>query len=210
MKFFLHKLPEGFIVTSDKKVVGTTGFNGETNEIEFFCSHPKYDEWGLEIIAQQNQIDFSALSEKKQKEIGWFDWKTHIGYLAIEDAKNAAKLNSNWGNSQWSIAFSSGFEQGFQKAQELLSDRKFTLEDMRNCFAVAQNKGAFHMKRQMKTGELTFADFDTYIQSISKNVWEVEIEMEPYTVGEMANLPIGTVNAKPKFINGKIKILKIL
>ncbi len=205
MKFFLYKLPEGFIVTSDKKVVGTTGFNGETNEIEFFCSHPKYDEWGLEIIAQQNQIDFSALPEEEQKKIGWFD----VEKLAVE--KSEELYDYDLEGEDWEIAIDRrtgakyGFKEGFQKAQELLSDRKFTLEEVKLIWKAGQEYW------KSSGNSITLEELiERRKELLSKNVWEVEIEMEPYTVGEMANLPIGTVNAKPKFTNGKIKILKIL
>lgn len=61
--YTLHKLPEGFIITSSEEVTGKQGFNTKTNQIEFFASHPKYDEWGLKVIAQQDQIDFSLVKD---------------------------------------------------------------------------------------------------------------------------------------------------
>lgn len=36
---------------SDEKVTGKLGYNLESNCLEFFCSHPKYDESGNRIVA---------------------------------------------------------------------------------------------------------------------------------------------------------------
>jgi len=60
--FRLHKLPQGYVLTSDEKGEGK-GIN-------------------VPVIAQD--FDFSSLSPEDQKEIGWFD----VEKLAIEYEKN--------------------------------------------------------------------------------------------------------------------------
>ena len=64
------------------------------------------------------------------------------------------------------------FIKGFQKALEVNADKRFTLEDMMNCW----NKA------------LTFQDhkelFGYHIQSLQQNEWDVEIEMESVLIGQ--------------------------
>jgi hypothetical protein len=62
-QYKLIKTPEQFIIISDSEVTGKKGYNPETNKIEFFASHPKYNESGLEVIAQQEQIDFNGFEQ---------------------------------------------------------------------------------------------------------------------------------------------------
>lgn len=63
--FGLHKLSEGFIVTSDEPITASEAikdcwyfYNNILVKREY--SHPK---GALKVIAQQDQIDFSALTE---------------------------------------------------------------------------------------------------------------------------------------------------
>jgi len=39
---------------TNQKVTGKIGYNSDTNQIEFFASHPKYDESGKRVIATNN------------------------------------------------------------------------------------------------------------------------------------------------------------
>jgi hypothetical protein len=87
MSYLLHKLPEGFIVTSDEKIKGNcTGL-----EFDLIWGNPKIFEWNHEtepspesnckkVIAQQDQIDFSGLAEKIWTKITW----SNIDKLAVE------------------------------------------------------------------------------------------------------------------------------
>ena len=84
-----------------------------------------------------------------------------------------------------SLHFEEGVRKGFQKALEILGDRRFTEEDVmismdrvwgwcngsvldQNCSTMAELK-------------------DKYIQSLQQNEWDVEVEMEPYHDGKFAN-----------------------
>jgi hypothetical protein len=213
----LHKLQEGFIVTSEETPKGSdliiwTGNTVEhfpkqgTPQIKYGCivesvnySGTTHKDW-KKVIAQQDQIDFSSLSEEEQKEIGWFD----VEELALNET-------SDIDNSQFDRGVIYGFHKGFKKAVELLSDRRFTGEDLANYLNFVEDYYYYHSDTwyDRDTDEpvkraTMFFKFKSQLKS-----WEIEVEMEPYTVLEMSKLPLGTVNAKPKFTNGKLKILKI-
>ena len=68
MKTTLHKLPSGFIITSDEQIKegDYMFFDGIILKLEKNES-PKNR---LKVIAQQDQIDFSSLLEEEQKKIG--------------------------------------------------------------------------------------------------------------------------------------------
>jgi hypothetical protein len=206
--FELHKLKEEFIITSHEDIQEDDFvFANDTNVI-FRCNNheansaiPQFKNLYEKLTAQQDQIDFSGLLEKEQKEIGWFD----VEKLAKEMLPN---------DSDWQRRFD--IIKGFQKAQELLSDRMFTLEDMRNAFQEGINKAndnfnPYHGIDLDKCEESKVQ----YIQSISQKAWKVELEMEyqdmhgmwfskPTILSELDR------PQRPKLTNGKIKILKIL
>lgn len=96
IQYTLHKLPEGFIVTSNEEIKeGDIGFDGlyifkclkpfianeTTSGKNIPCFYielgksPVFHETSYikKVIAQQDQIDFSSLLEEEQKEIRWFD-----------------------------------------------------------------------------------------------------------------------------------------
>jgi hypothetical protein len=64
------------------------------------------------VIAQQDQIDFSALTEEEQKEIGWFD---------VESILDEEYHNVDLCYLDFKI-YEQGYRNAFQKAQELLYD----------------------------------------------------------------------------------------
>ena len=68
--------------------------------------------------------------------------------------------------STHSPSFTFGYEQGFQKALEILGDKKFTLEEMMNCW----NKALKFQDHKETLGE--------HIQSLQQTEFDVEIEME--------------------------------
>jgi len=122
MNYILHKLPEGFIVTSSEVIFDKDLQFSERQNIFSKGDVPYGDT--RKVIAQQDQINFSALSEEEQKEIGWFDIKKEaISYL---DSNNALI----YGITRQRL-HEKTYTAGFQKAQELLSDRRFTLEDIK-------------------------------------------------------------------------------
>lgn len=69
--------------------------------------------------------------------------------------------------------FKIGFIKGFQKALELLGDKKFSEEDMKNAIYIAWDDD-----------NLASTDI---IQSLQQTEWDVSIEMEPYHDGDFIN-----------------------
>lgn len=221
MSYTLHKIPEGFVITSDETPKGSdlimwTGNTVEhfpkqgTPQINYGCivesvnySGTLHENW-KKVIAQQNQIDFSSLSEEEQKKIGWFSLIPtkycipNKHYISEDDKK----------------CYDVGYVDGFQKAQELLSDRVFTLEHIRKAikygsdFAFSCTHSSDYMtKEELKNAEQSEEQF---IQSLSQpKSWKIEIEMEQY-VQEETGTELKWVGLRPKFIDGKIKITKIL
>jgi hypothetical protein len=218
-KYTLHKLPkEGFIITSDEKIKirdivypKTQNIHGG-NKISTVISFGKdcwsehiitelTDEKGyhpshlLKVIAQQDQIDFSSLSIEEQKEIGWFD----VEKLAFE----FEKLQGNSYNNE--IDF---FIGGFQKAQELLSDR--ILDKWKSYIQYRNFENDEYIKPLIE-------DFKSYL---SQKLWQVELEIEWHNpkTAETSHNEFNIRNFKdkndftpqPKFINGKVKIIKII
>jgi hypothetical protein len=224
----LHKLPEGFIVTSDEgsKKGELTIFPSTENGRIVKLNTPKIAEsnyaangiYNLKVLTQQDQIDFSALKEEEQKEIGWFDVEKIQKEKFLEFRAMITETSEK-------NLFEIGIREGFQKAQELLSDRRFTLEDMKKSFIEGSN---VWIDEDDAYGSEFNNEMNQYIESIAQpKSWEIEVEMEivdgcnckfmidnglAYNIG---NKVIGTTCSernrctKPKFTNGKIKILKI-
>jgi hypothetical protein len=198
----LHKLPEGFIVTSEEEIKpgelmydeeGDGGLpNIRMNSDSFTYNAPGY----FKVIAQQDQINFYALSEEEQKEIGWFDdeCKIQICNKILENKYSQMNpLNTE--------PFQVGFVEGFQKALELTSDRTFTKEDL------------IRFIEWFDSYERSYLSYDIVEDFLSKpKSWDIEIEMG-YKIGDTecnhGNSHI-TPSLKPKFTNGKIKITKII
>ncbi|MFO0448533.1 MAG: hypothetical protein ACK52I_07700 [Pseudomonadota bacterium] len=199
--YTLHKLPEGFIVNSDEEIKSEDLFLDIKLKSIFKCHstfnniqsglngrqyHPKYE--CFKVIAQQDQIDLSSLSEEDQKKIGWFD-VDKLGYEFCD--KTIPKDVTR------SLHYP--FKVGFQKAQELLSDKRFTLEDMVD-FAKYQ--------QDYKENASIEDNFQTWkLKSLSQpKSWKVELEM---TEVHSDHIP-GGFELCPLYINGKVKILKLL
>jgi hypothetical protein len=161
MTDILHKLPEAFIITSDKKPKEGEDFLDEELRIggRGYKTTDSMFKHCQKIIAQKDQIDFSALKEEEQKEIGWFDVEK------LAESKRKTKYIdgsiSNWTKNDWQSCYKEGFIEAFQKAQELLSDRRFSLEDMKLCYMQGWNRGRANESTEM----------NSYIQSISKKSW---------------------------------------
>ena len=226
IEYTLHKLPQGFIITSgddfhnDNLVPNDFAYHRGTKEVLQVIS--KNNETGswlcndgtnrdcyklFKVIAQQDQIDFSALSEEEQKEIGWFDVASFASVAVI---CNGGLITTE---NEQEVAFSY-YYQGFQKAQELLSDRRFTLEDVKKALKLAWLEG--HDNR-LGINRATREEWEnTTIQSLSQQSWKVELEMEWVTDNDDDHDEGGTLPGsleyyqQPKVTDGKIKILKLI
>lgn len=204
-EFTLHKLSEGFIITSDEETLSQNG--------DKYLGHPNYDKvftwdmkgihegksvWIKKIIAQQDQIDFSALLEEEQKEIDWFNFE-----------KLAKTEIEGWQRDD--VIMQVGFTLGFQKAQELLFDRRFTEKQV--------IKFTMSMLSQYVQGNTNIWNRELLKESLSQpKSWKIELELED-SFKENNEKYINDFGIKgnysthskiPKFINNKIKILRIL
>jgi hypothetical protein len=205
-KYTLHKLQQGFVITSDE----------ETKRGRFYCFRTKsfFDDDGqdvnccmgdVKVIAQQDQIDFSALSEEEQKKIEWFD----VDKLFDNIFPNKHLLESHDYHN-----LKDGFTEGFQKAQELLSDRRFTLVDMLEFYYwLKKSYGPTKPLEEAQIVHRTTPDkiVEMFAQSLSQpKSFSIELEMGEYRLNSDGE-PIGFPDmSKPKLTDGKVKILKLL
>ena len=169
------------------------------------------------VIAQQDQIDFSSLTEEEQKEIGWFD----IEKFSKEASKKKVKLiyGERINNGDIDEYVKTGglvivtcgeplYKEGFQKAQELLSDRVFTLEDVVKIVHMWDNHIIIY-----EEDKGSFSAIEKFIQSrFQPKSWKIEVEMRqecPYDFTSRCTMDRCDCVKTPKFTNGKLKILKI-
>ena len=86
------------------------------------------------------------------------------------------ELTSKAGNF---YGFSSSFKEGFQKALEILGDKKFSEEDVKKTLYL---KNGFD-----KDGFSFYKSDEEIIQSLQQTEWDVVIEMEAYHDGDFIN-----------------------
>lgn len=175
MELTLHKLSEGFLITSDEETKNDEWFyNPFIKEVQINCNSNDC----LKVIAQQDQIDFSDLSEKEQKEIGYFD----VEKLALKEfmfpeklfhsmknsSQNEYLLEEEYGKENTVVYFQCiAFIKSFQKLQEIFSDRKFTLEDMGKCYEEGFYQGSLK--------DSPVKDFSLYSESLSQpKSWKID------------------------------------
>lgn len=109
-----------------------------------------------------------------------------IDYIGETDKKN-------WVPSEYNEFIA--FKEGFQKALELMGEKKFSLEDMKKAYL----------------GSSKYEWFGDLIQSLQQTEWDVEIEMESSLhIGEIVNdsYPKDFPTEKPKLDQDKCLILK--
>lgn len=78
------------------------------------------------------------------------------------------------------------FKDGFQKALEILGDKKFTEDDVRRAMTHALRQ--YHYGALYACQDGNHPTIDNFIQSLQQTEWDVEIEMEGPLVYP-ANLP---------------------
>lgn len=93
---------------------------------------------------------------------------------------------ARWTSDSHELMFDEGFKIGFQKALEILGDKKFSEEDMRMAFFHVQNEPTF----------------DEFIQSQQQTEWDVEVEMVKEHIGS------GCYKKYPKLDDEGFLILK--
>lgn len=81
------------------------------------------------------------------------------------------------------------YKEGFQKALEVNDDKRFTLEDMMNCWKYARQSG-------LDGTDVMKDSFQNYLQSLQQTEWDVEIVTEPYVkyINSSVYPPLGIQN----------------
>ena len=94
------------------------------------------------------------------------------GYDLDELAEDwCMKSENNWSNNNNEVGDNYGsYKEGFQKAIEILGDKKFSGGDMEEAFADGQLNQLHNQKY--------FSGSKAYIQSLQQTEWDVEIVME--------------------------------
>jgi hypothetical protein len=110
---------------------------------------------------------------------------------------------SRWTSDSHELMFDEGFKAGFQKALELLSDNKFSEEDMKS---FARN---YYREIRENTSNLLWDDLadkcmKEHIQSLQQTEWDVEIETVP-ALSNNGNVYYGEI---PKLDENGCLILK--
>lgn len=180
-----HKLLEGFTITSDEIIKPNDVVLSTVSNTIVRFTDPRFFSDGtyFKIVIHQDQIDFSTLSKEEQKEIGWFDKLKLIKQFAEEGS--------------WQCPIS--YELGFQKAQELMSNKMFTLEDMKKAYKEgaldmlqANNNTTIDMLFDLKIKckeSYMLENWGEFIESLSQSKsWRIEGE----------------------WIDNKLKIIKLL
>lgn len=94
--------------------------------------------------------------------------------------------------------FELGAEWGFQKAIELLGDKKFSEEDM----SKAWSEGYHRKVDELNGNGLRY--FDKFIQSLQQTEWDVIIEMECPVCKEWGYISECRNNCNQKFLQPKL------
>jgi len=179
-EYTLHKLPEGFIVTSNEEIkkdeLPCEVLDLYTNKIWVYRTSEfgsNASDYFIKIIAQQPQIIFSSLKEEEQVRIGWFDVEKLAEDYSRKEWENLYSTKGITGSERgWETK--DDFKAGFQKCLELLSDRKFTEEDMRKALKLAWLEG--HDNR-LGINRATREEWEnTTIRYLSQQSWRIQGE----------------------------------
>jgi len=79
------------------------------------------------------------------------------------------------GSVDFKLGANQGFEDGFQKALELMGDKKFSEEDMTKAFEKGEDFGSLPFSSYSTSKKLNKKEF---IQSLQQTEWDVEIVMD--------------------------------
>jgi hypothetical protein len=112
--------------------------------------------------------------------------------------------------TQYSKGYEKGIVIGFQKALELMGDKKFSEEDMKS-FAQNYYREIRENTSNLLWNQLADKCLEEHIQSLQQTEWDVEIEMESNLhIGEVADdsYPKGFPTQKPKLDTDGYLILK--
>lgn len=174
IEYTLHKLEKGFVITSDEKPQTNDlvydSYDLLIYKLESFTSTNIHQK---KLIAQQEQITFSDdVSKEKLIEIGYFD----VEKLAWKAVKEGNAKNRN--EELWAFT---GWIDGFETAQELLSDKQFTVAELINNFKPAFDKfindgGAIGSSENWIQWQNVVEWFPRFLQSLQPTQWKIEGE----------------------------------
>ena len=127
------------------------------------------DDKGVVIASTSLNKEGLSLSQKNCQaiELGYDLDELAMGYDLYENINFVGQMRT--------------YKAGFQKALELMGDKKFSEDDLKKSWSEG-----YHRKVDEINGS-TLNYFDDLIQSLQKNEWDVEIEIE--TVLYSANMP---------------------
>jgi len=181
----LHKLQQGFIVTSDEPI--------KEGDLQYYFGQPisqvivkaekdlSNDGRRLKVLYQEPNIILSSLSEAEQKVIGWFDVERLGKEYSNKVNHHPNQLYPNSGETLGEVTIVD-FIKGFRKAQSLLSDRRFTKQDMIEfaCSVFDSNHGSYSASFRKRAEVMS--------ESLNHQSWKIEAIEE----------------------DGKIKVMKLL
>lgn len=162
----------------------------------------RIDEDGKRVIFASTQDYKQKLSLKNCQAI---ERGYDLEYLALEFMHSGKTIGG--GDSGW---IKSAFKEGFQKALEILGDKKFSEKELTMLFAYGHQIGmndvlAIQSQHSPQPMPRPNSDKlrDELIQSLQKKEWDVEIEMEEVAIGDKY-----TPEPKPKLDADRCIILK--
>ncbi len=123
-------------------------------------------------ITKRPLTDFGQLSIKNCEAI-------ENGYDLDELAEEwCMKPENNWSNNNNEVGDNYGsYKEGFQKALEILGDKKFTKNDILIAMICMQGQEVFYEKTFEETQETRKLYIENYIKSLQRAEWDVEIEL---------------------------------
>ena len=138
-----------------------------------------FDEKGIPIGHTPNVLNNNTFSKLSLKNCQAIERGYDLEYLALEFMHSGKTIGG--GDSGW---IKSAFKEGFQKALEILGDKKFSEKELTMLFAYGHQIGmndvlAIQSQHSPQPMPKTDSDKlrDELIQSLQQNEWEVEIEI---------------------------------
>jgi hypothetical protein len=154
---------------------------------------------GVHLACYPHSIDKQKLSLKNCQAIErGYDFEEEMCKLVDKKAEQNNQIDLN--------AYGQGCLDAFQKALEILGDKKFSEDDMKRIYEKGYSSGRSELNSR-ESDKIKYG----YIQSLQQNEWEVGIEMESNLhIGEVVDdsYPIDFPTQKPKLDADGCLILK--
>jgi hypothetical protein len=131
------------------------------------------------------------------------------GYDLEELATEKLSTRFNETDGYHKFVFVEAYKEGFQKAVEILGDKKFTKNDILIAMICMQGQEVFYEKTFEETQETRKLYIDNYIQSLQQTEWDVSVEIEQLaTFTSMPKEGEKRLSEKPKLDGNGCLILK--